>query len=395
MTTTDRQLPFDRPDPLRPPPAYAELREREPVAKVTNTDGRPAWLVTSHAAATAVLSDPRFGVTRPGEVAAEGGTLLQDGEPHARLRRLVGKAFTPRRVEALRPRIGELAGETVRALADAGPPADLVAGLAAPLSIAVISELLGVALDERERFRALADAASSADFLAFEEFEERQAQEAQQAWGAFAAYVADLVAAKRKDLGDDLLSDLIAVRDSDDGRLDDYELTTLTLTILASGYLTATNAISTGALLLLEEGRLATLADPAAVEPAVDEVVRLQISVIGEVFPRWAHADVSLEGSDIRTGDLVLVRLGAANRDPARFAEPDAYRPGRDAAHLAFGRGPHHCLGAALARVEIGAALHALARQLPGLRLHGTVGDIAWSRSHADSGPVSVPVTWD
>jgi cytochrome P450 len=321
---------------------------------------------------------------------------LQDGEPHARLRRLVGKAFTQRRVAALRPRVDELAAERVRALAIAGPPADLVGDLAAPLSIAVISELLGVALDERERFRALADAASAADFLAFEELDERQARIAQQAWGEFAGYVANLVATKRKDLGDDLLSDLIAVRDSDDGRLDDYELTTLALTILASGYLTATNAISTGALLPLEEGRLATLADPAAVGPAVEEIVRLQISVIGEVFPRWAHADVRLEGAEVKTGDLVLVRLGAANRDPARFpAEPEAYRPGRDtAAHLAFGRGPHHCLGAALARAEIGAALQALARQLPGLRLDGTIDDIAWSHSHADSGPVAVPVTW-
>jgi cytochrome P450 len=394
-TTASRKLPFDLPSPLRPPLEYAELREREPVAAVTNTDGRPAWLVTSYDAVTAVLSDPRFGVTRPGEVALDGGTLLQDGEPHIRLRRLVGRAFTPRRVDALRPRVEALAEECVRALVAAGPPADLVNDLAAPLSIAVISELLGVSLDERERFRALADAASAADFLAFEEFDEQQKVAAQQTWAEFGGYVAALVAAKRESLGDDLLSDLIAVRDSHDGRLNDYELTTLALTILASGYLTATNAIAVGALLLVEEGRLAALADPGEVSSAVDEIIRLQISLIGEVFPRWAHEDVSLAGAEIKTGDLVLVRLGAANRDPARFTSPDQFMPGRDAAaHLAFGRGPHHCLGAALARLEIGAALHALARHLPALRLDGKIDDIRWSRSHADSGPVAVPVTW-
>lgn len=391
MPATTRTLPFDRPDPLAPPPAYADLREQEPVAAVTAEDGQPAWLVTSYDAASSVLADSRFGVSQPGEPAWEGATLLADGEPHARLRRLVGKAFTARRVNALRPQVEQRAADLADSLARRQPPADLVADYAAPLSIAVISDLLGVAIEEREQFRTLADAASRADFLATD----GNAEANQRAWEAFGEYVGGLVFAKRANLGDDLLSDLITAHDTDDDQLSDYELTTLALTILASGYLTATNAISVGTLLLAREGRLATFPTVQSdVDAAVEEIVRLQIALIGEVFPRYAHEDVELAGVSIRTGDRVLVRLGAANRDPARFSEPDDFRPGRTTGHLAFGRGPHHCLGAALARLEVGAALSALARRLPGLTLHGSIDDIEWVRSHADVGPVAVPVTW-
>lgn len=391
MSTTTRNLPFDRPDPLAPPPAYAELREHEPVAAVTAEDGQPAWLVTSYEAAAAVLADPRIGVTQPGVPQWEGATLLTDGEPHARLRRLVGKTFTPRRIAALRPSVEQSAAELADRLATGDQPADLVADFAAPLSITAISELLGVDIAERERFRTLADAASSADFLS----DEGDAEAKQRAWMEFGEYVGGLVVAKRHDLSDDLLSALITAHDSDDDQLTDYELTTLALTILASGYLTATNAISVGALLLINEGRLATFpAEPDAIDAAVEEIARLQIALIGEVFPRWAHEDVEVAGVTIRTGDRVLVRLGEANRDPARFDEPDEFRPGRPTGHLAFGRGPHHCLGAALARVEVGAAFRALAQRLPTLALKGSIDDITWSRSHADAGPTAVYVTW-
>ncbi|KIH99547.1 hypothetical protein LP52_06580 [Streptomonospora alba] len=392
MTITTRRLPFEQPHPMQPPPGYAELRETEPVAPVTTSDGRPAWLVTSYDAVADVLSDSRFGVTRPADASADNGTLLQDGEAHARLRRLIGKAFTPRRVEALRPRVERMAADRVADLASSGPPADLVTGLAAPLSITVISELLGVAIEERERFRELADAASAADFLSPDEAPET----VERVWGEFGGHVAELVAAKRRDLGDDLISDLITVHDTDDGRLDDYELVTLALTILASGYLTACNAVSVGAILLITEGRLPALAaDPDRTEAAVEEIVRLEIGLIGDVFPRWAHEDVELAGVPISAGDLVLVRLGAANRDPKHFAEPDRFLPGRSAGpHLAFGRGPHHCLGAALARLEVGAVLRELAQHLPDLRLQGSVHDIAWARGHADVGPTAVHVTW-
>ncbi|APU19353.1 cytochrome P450 [Actinoalloteichus sp. GBA129-24] len=384
-------LPFDRLHPLAPPPAYADLRDRAPIAAVTAEDGQPAWLVTSYDAASTVLGDPRFGVSRPGDPRSEDATLLTDGEPHARLRRLVGKTFTRRRIAALRPRVEAHAAALADRLAHGDQPADLVADFAAPLSITVISELLGVDIAERDRFRRLADAAGAADFLSAEG--DREA--AQQAWREFGEYVGGLVAAKREEQADDLLSALITAHERDDDQLTDGELTTLALTILASGYLTATNAVSVGALVLIDEGRLAAFPiEPAAIDAVVEEVVRLQIALIGEVFPRWAHEAVELGGVTIRAGDRVLVRLGAANRDPARFDQPDSFRPGRSAGHLAFGRGPHHCLGAALARLEIGAALHALAQRLPTLALRGSIDDVSWSRSHADAGPTAVHVIW-
>lgn len=394
MSITTRALPFDRPDPIEPPPTFAELRDTTPVAPVTTPDGQPAWLVTSYDAVATVLSDPRFGMAPPGAVAGN-DTLFQDGEAHARLRRLVGKAFTARSVAALRSRIEQLAADHVEVIADSGPSADLVAGLAAPLSISVISELLGVAIDEREHFRELADAVNAADPFAFDGAEDTAAT-AMQPWNDLGGYVAGLVAAKREELGEDLLSGLIAVRDTDDGRLSDDELIAMAAMLVDAGYLTACNAISVGTIRLITEGRLGTLAsDPDKVEATVEEVLRMQAGLTGEPFPRWAHDDFELAGVPIAAGDMVFVRLEAANRDPEQFADPDFFLPDRgSAAHLAFGRGPHHCLGAALARVEVGAALSALAQRLPGLRLQGPVADIVWTRSHTDAGPAALHVTW-
>ncbi|GAA1785431.1 cytochrome P450 [Streptomonospora arabica] len=396
MSDTDRRLPFDRPRPLDPPPAYAELRRSEPVARVTAPDGRRAWLVTSYEAVAAALADPRLGMTPSGAAEPGNDTLFQDGDAHTRLRRLVAKAFTPRSVAAVRPRIEELAAAHVDAFADAGPPADLVAGLASPLSLAVIGELIGVEIGERERFSALAEAAGSVDFFSLDD--EEQAAAAMKAWDDLTGYASGLVAAKREDLGDDLLSALISVRDADDGRLSGEELTAMATTLVAAGYQTTRNAISVGVIQLLTEGRLAGLADAGAEEVAavVEEILRLEAGVIAEPFPRWAHTDLELDGVAIAAGDAVLVRLEAANRDPAHFSDPDRFLPERRSAspHLSFGRGPHHCLGAAPARIELGAALASLARRLPGLRLGAAVEELVWVRGQTDGGPATVPVTW-
>jgi cytochrome P450 len=394
MTTTTPTLPFDRPDPMEPPPAYARLRARTPVARVIAPAGQPAWLVTSYDAVAAVLSDRRFGLAPPGADFPGNDTLFQDGEAHARLRRLVSKAFSLRSIAALRPRIEQLAADHVSAIAGGGPPADLVAELAAPLSITVISELLGVGVDERERFRALADAASAADFV-FGAEEDMAA--AAQAWDALGGYAAGLVASKREEPGDDLLSSLIAVRDTDDGRLSDTELIAMTTTIVSAGYLSATNAISVGTIRLLTEGRLAPLAtaDSDQADATVAEVLRMQAGLTGEPFPRYAHEDLELAGVPISAGDLVLVRLEAANRDPGHFLDPDRFLPGRESSPpLVFGHGLHYCLGAPLARLEVGAALSALARQLPDLQLRDPVDHIEWTRNAVDIGPVALRVAW-
>jgi pentalenolactone synthase len=388
--TTTPTLPFDRPDPMAPPPAYARLRESAPVAPVLTPDGQRAWLVTSYDAGAEVLSDRRYALAPPGADLSGNDTLFQDGEAHARLRRLVSKAFGPRGVAALRPRVERLAGAYVAALAGDGPPADLVSGLAAPLSITVIGELLGVEIGDRDRFRGLADAASAADFLFGREEDLAVAAEA---WNALAAHAGELVAAKREAPGDDLLSALVTVRDADDGRLSDAELIAMATTIVSAGYLSAANAISTGAIRLLTEECLAALTS-ARSDAVLAEILRMQSGRTGEPFPRYAQADLELAGVRIGAGDMVLVRLEAVHRDPAHFADPDRFRPGRRSSPpLVFGHGMHYCLGAPLARMEIAAALGALARRLPGLRLLGSVEDIEWTGG-VDIGPKAVPVTW-
>ncbi|MER6173743.1 cytochrome P450 [Streptosporangium sp. NPDC001681] len=394
MTTTTPTLPFDRPDPMEAPPAYARLRGRAPVAPVLTPDGQPAWLVTSYETVATVLSDRRFGLAPPGAAFPGNDTLFQDGEAHTRLRRLVSKAFTPRSLVVLRPRIERLAAGYVSAVADTGPPADLVAGLATPLSITVISELLGVAIDERERFRGLADAASAADFVFGTE---EDMTVATKAWNELGGYAAAMIASKREEPGDDLLSTLIAVRDTDGERLADTELVAMIATIVSAGYLSVRNAISVGAIRLLTEGRLAYLAAaaPEQVDATVEEVLRMQSGRTGEPFPRYAHEDLELAGVSISAGDLVLVRLEAAHRDPGHFADPDRFVPERlSSPPLVFGHGPHYCLGASLARIEVGAALSALARRLPGLRLQGPVDRIEWTGNAVDIGPTALHVTW-
>jgi len=375
-------LPFDRPRPIDPPPAYAELRRTSPVARVLTPEGAPAWLVTSYDAAVQVLTDARFGVTPPTGRDPGNETLFQDGEPHARLRRLVARAFTPRRIAALRPGIEAAAAELVAAMAAAGPPADLMADLAAPLSLSVIGDLLGVPAAARDRLRGFAEPALT--------------EGTPEAWGAFAGYSAELVAAKRAELGDDPLSGLIAVHGADDGRLTDGELSAMAMTLAGSGHLSSANAICTAAILLLDSGRLAEYAAaPERAAAVTEEVLRRLSGTTGEVMPRWAAEDAEAGGVRIAAGDMVLVRLEAAHHDPDRFADPARLDPDRSPAeHIAFGRGPHHCLGAALARAELTAALRALAAGLPGLRLTVPAAEVPWVHGFVDSGPSRVPVAW-
>jgi cytochrome P450 len=396
MPTTTRTLPFERPGVLEPPPAYAELRRSAPVARVTTPDGTQAWLVTSYDGVAAVLADPRFGVAPLGGGDPGNHTLFQDGDGHARLRRLVSAVFTPRHVDSMRSRIEALAADHVAAMAAAGPPADLVDALAAPLSITTISELLGIPAEERAQLRRWADTALTVDMSDMSvPTGELDGEAMQRAWEALSGYAAELVATRRSEPGDDLMGALIGVHDAQDGRLSGDELTAMVTTLVSAGYLSTCNVMSVAVIHLVVTGRLASLAGvPDQLDATVEEVLRHQSGVTGEVLPRWAHEDVELGETRIAAGEMVLARLEAANRDPARFPDPDRFVPERPNPHLAFGRGPHHCLGAALARMEIRAALHALAVRLPGLRLRDPVEDIPWIHGFVDSGPAALHVTW-
>jgi cytochrome P450 len=382
------ELPLGRPDPITPPPAFDELRLVSPVARAATAYG-PAWLVTSAELAMAALADSRLGITPPGVEVDVRASLFCDGPAHARLRRLVTRAFRPARVAAMRPRLEELAEEHVARIVAAGPPVDLVDMLAAPLPIAVIGEMVGIDPALHGRFRTLADAALTADPMAADA-DRGLAAAGEKAWGDLAAFVAELVAARRAEPGEDLLSDLIAVRDTDDGRLDDAELEALVQVLISAGTLTVRNALVLAVVLLLSEGAFTDL-DSDRVPGLVEEVVR-RAGV--NAFPRFAHHDLELGEMAIMRGEMVLISLEAANHDPTRFAQPERLDPDRSAAHLGFGHGPHYCLGASLARSELAATLPVLARRLPGLRLNIPVTDIPWHHGLVDTGPLALPVTW-
>ncbi len=374
---------FERPGPLEPPSIYEEMRKKAPVARVPVPRFENAWLVTSYDAVATVLSDPRFGGAPPDRATAKDKVASADG--HARMRRLVTRGLTARRVEAVRPRVEEMASGYVARMAaqkaDAEHPVDLIETFSAPLAINVLGEFLGVPLEERAALRGWAEEALLIGNVP-------NGERMRQGVAALEAYATDLVAAKRKSPGDDLLTDLIAVRDTDDGRLSDEELTSLIMVLLEGGYLSPRNAISVAVMQGIAEGRT------SETDPDVDEVLRLLAGLTGEALPRWVQQDLTLEGQQLAAGDMVLARLEAANRDPEKFRDPHRYVPGRGVPHLTFGRGPHHCLGAALARMELATALTVLAREVPGLRLETAIEDVPWSYGFADAGPATLHVSW-
>jgi cytochrome P450 len=380
-------LPFDRPTPFDPPTAYAELRRESPVIRTITGAGTSAWVVIGAREAQQVLSDRRFAVTKEG-IDVDYESLLCDGDHHARLRRVISRGFGPRTLGSLRSTVRRLADEFVAAMRADGPPADLVGALSRPLTLAVITEMLGVPVDDRERFYKWAETVS---VLIAEDV-----QGWAHAWGELVEFLGGLIEDKRAEPGDDLISALVRVRDADDGRLNERELVLAAASLLSGGQLTTVNALTIGVIKLVEfGGGMAGYRDERAVELAVDEMLRHQAGISGEAFPRWARARVELAGHEIAEGDMVIVRLEAANRDPAVFADPDRFDPTRTPnPHVKFGYGPHRCIGAAVARMELAAAVTALAERLPGLALAGPPAEIPWTDHPLDSGPATVLVTW-
>jgi cytochrome P450 len=339
-----------------------------------------------------VLADPAFGRVEendvrlaPGQaravarrVVARGAdgvnarSMLQSNPPdHTRLRRLVSRAFTPARVRELAPRVEALTASLLSGAPD-GPDGrfDLIAGLALPLPVAVISELLGIPVADRPRLVAWSDALARSlepGFLISEEDRARQ----REARLEFAAYLRGLLPSRRRSPGDDLISALIGVHDSG-GALTEGELIGLCMLLLIAGHETTRSLIGSAVLALLRHpAELAALsADPALVEPAVEEVLRYDPPV--QLISRFALRSAEVAGSTIAAGSFVVMLLGAANRDPALCADPGHFSVRRAAArHLAFGQGIHFCLGAPLARLEAAIALRQLLPLLPRLRISG------------------------
>ncbi|MGW7728127.1 cytochrome P450 [Streptomyces canus] len=398
-TTTPRQLPLVDPAEMIADPyaVYARLREAGPVHRITGTDGLPAWLVTRYDDVRQAIADPRLSLgkrnAKPGGYhglalppALDANLLNMDPPDHTRIRRLVTKAFTPRRVELLREPIRKTADALLDAIAPLGR-ADLISSYAAPLPITVICDLLGVTPDDRQDFRSWTDALVAPD--------PAHPERAKEAVRAMLGFFTQLLAAKRTAPADDLLSALIAVRDDED-RLTEDELMSLAFLILFAGYENTVHLIGNATLALLSHpDQLAALrADPGRLGLAVEELARYD-GPASLAIRRFPTEDVTIGGVDIPAGETVLLSLAAAHRDPRRFTDPDRLDIGRDATgHLALGHGIHYCLGAPLARLETEIALAALLDRFPGLALDLPLDGPRWRPSMRARGLLSLPVRY-
>ncbi|MFJ4010940.1 cytochrome P450 [Streptomyces sp. NPDC090026] len=380
----------------RPYDVYRDLRTTSPVHRITGTDGQPAWLVTRYNDVRAALADPRLSLdkrhAREGNYrglalppALDANLLNMDPPDHTRLRRLVGRAFTPRRVEQLRAPIRATADRLLDALGPRGMT-DLIAAYAAPLPITVICELLGIPEGRRRDFRSWTDALVAPD--------PSQPSAAKEAIAAMLGFLAELLAHKRRSPADDLLSDLIAVRDAEDDRLTEDELMSLAFLILFAGYENSVQLIGNAVLALLENpDQMALLRqDPSRIPDAVEEFARFQGPALLAIR-RFATQALELGGAVIPAGDTVLLSLASANRDPDRFPDPDRLDTSRDATgHLALGHGIHYCLGAPLARAETEIALTALLDRFDNLDFAGT--GLRWRPSMRARGLTALPVRY-
>ncbi|GII20419.1 cytochrome P450 [Planosporangium mesophilum] len=391
-------FPFPPPSSLyEPSPEYAELRDRRPVTQVTLPDGKTAWLVTGHAEARQVMIDPRFsrkaasGPDTPklGLAAADDSILGMDPPEHTRLRRLVASAFTARRVEELRPRVAKLVDELLDRVETLPRPVDLVENFSLPLPVQVICELLGVPATDRHVFHAWSDAVMN-DWRA-------DPAKSKEAIEELSRYFARLIAAKRAEPADDLMTALIAARDRDD-KLSEHELVQLGLGLLIAGHETTANQINMFLLTLLrypdELARLRTTPDD--IPRAVEELMRfVQLGQGGGGLLRVTLEEVELGGVRLPAGAAVLPALLAANRDPRAFDQPDRLDLSRaDNPHLGFGAGVHHCLGAQLARMELQEALRGLLRRLPGVRVTVPDSELRFKSGMTLRSLEALPVTW-
>jgi hypothetical protein len=373
-----------------PYPIYDALREGEPVRRVASPDG-PVWMLFRHADVRAALADPRLSKDwrhtlpadqREGQPGAPiPMMILLDPPEHTRLRKLVSRAFTARRMEDLRPRVAEIAER----LLDELPPGrvDLMAQYAFLLPVFVICELLGVPAEDRDRFAAWSNAM----------VDQSTPEETNTAMTQLYGYLAELVERRRAEPDGALISGLIEVADEGD-RLSQDELVAMAMLLLVAGHETTVNLIGNAVLALLThpDQRALLRERPDLLAGAVEEVLRWD-SPVHSTPARFAAEDVEYSGVTIPAGSVVLLSLASANRDGERFDGAEQLRIDRDATgHTAFGHGLHHCLGAQLARIEGQEAIGALLRRFPDLALDAPVEDLLHRRSTLVRGLRSLPV---
>ncbi|SMD26526.1 cytochrome P450 [Kibdelosporangium aridum] len=383
-----RGFPFPRPSRLDVEPEYRQLQDDEPVSRVKFPYGEEAWLVTRYADVRTVLSDPAFSraeslqrdVPRVTEENFSGGIVAMDPPEHTRVRSVCRQAFTPRTVSRLRERATVLATELIKDGLSAGT-FDGVEDFALPYTLKMICEMLGVPYEDREHFRHWAEAGLATTSISEDE---RWA-----ATGKMWDYMAALLAERRKQPRDDLMSAMLAVQ-SDVGTVSDDELVILAMTILVAGYETTSTQLPNFMYVLLEDrARFESLvANPLLVPTAVEELMRYVPLEANGTTPRYAVRDIVLSGTLIEAGSPVVPASVIANRDPRVFTDPDRLDFARDPnPHIGFGFGAHFCLGAPLARLELQVALEVLTSAAPGLRLAPAESGIEWKAGMLVRGP--------
>jgi cytochrome P450 len=387
-----------------PFPFYARLRAETPAYRTTLPTRETAWLITRYEDVAIVLKDERFvkdtkNALTPAQAANQRwfrkvfkslkrNMLNRDAPDHTRLRGLV-KAFSPRLIEQVAGRIEKLTDELLDAAQDRGRM-DLIRDYALPLPATIIAELLGVPVEDRHAFHRGTNAIVSAGASSWAMLEAMPS-----AWW-LVRYIRKLVRKRRAEPRDDLVSALAQAEEAGD-TLSDDELMAMVFLLLAAGHETTVNLIGNGTLALLEHpDQLDKLRnDPALIKPAVEELLRYT-SPVEMATERYAREDAAIAGATIPRGEMVFAVLASANRDGRQFADPDTLDVAREPnKHLAFGLGPHFCLGAPLARLEAQIAINTLLRRFPDLRLAAAPAAPRWRRGLLLRGLESLPVAFN
>jgi cytochrome P450 len=399
VSETTVTFPVVREDQFLPSALLREVGDSAQPRRLRFPDGHVGWLVSDYANARAVLADRRFivGVTRqaagqPGKYEAyddalgalrAGAITSTDPPAHTRLRRAVGRRFSPAGIEERSSRVEAIVRDQLGLIERAGGPLDLFADFALPIPSRVICDLLGVPESDEHQFVKPTELLLSQDATP---------EQVKEAFSAFTDYVRAIVEQKRARPEDDLMSDLLRAK-----VLDDDEICGLALELFVTGHETSAGLIAMSVLALLEERSRWELlcGQPDLIDSAVEELLRY-LSVVDIGFVRTATEDLTIAGVPIATGESVAISLLAANHDPARFEGSERIEPRRpDNGHLAFGHGIHKCVGQHLARLELRLALTGLMQQLPALRLAVPASEVPLEGTDAGVYRVAaLPVSW-
>ncbi|MGW0573560.1 cytochrome P450 [Streptomyces tauricus] len=380
--------------PFDPPADYAKWRQGDGLRRAV-WNGHTVWVVSRFEDIKAALSDPRISADVVGRLQGEergaGAPPIfprLDDPEHARLRRMLTKDLTVKRVQGMRPRIQEMVDDFIDQMIAKGQPADIVRDFALPVPSLVISLLLGVPYAEHKFFQQHTSVMMSLH---------RPQAERTAASQALFGYLRELVARKEREPGDDLISRLLREHVAT-GDIDRDTVAMNGHILLNAGHETTANMIALGTAFLLQNpddlARLRDADDPAVIAGAVEELLR-HLTIVHSLVARIAVEDVTIGGQLIKVGEGMVMNLPAGNRDPALLNDPDVFDLGRNArGHVAFGHGTHQCIGQTLARAELEIALPTLLRRLPGLELAVPFEELRFRSDMSIYGVHNLPVTW-